>query len=124
MTQSVLEPTQYLVDANGHRTGVILSIEAWERLLMQVAVLALPETTRLVEVPEWAGTISMSPDVVWGEPVFANTRVPIQAFIDFIRAGDSLESFHENYPSVPMDVIDHVAHLLLQSASKSYAHTH
>ncbi len=124
MTQHVLEPTQYLVDANGHRTGVVLSIEDWERVLIQVAAFALPTSDQLVALPEWSDLISSSPEVVWGESVFVHTRVPIQALIDYIRAGDSLESFHENYPSVSMEVIRRVTQLLLQFANRSYANSH
>lgn len=44
--------------------------------------------------------ISVSPDIMGGTPVFAGTRVPIQTFIEYIKAGESIDSFLEGFPSV------------------------
>jgi uncharacterized protein (DUF433 family) len=35
-----------------------------------------------------------------GTPVFAGTRVPVQTLIDYLEAGDSLEAFLTDFPSV------------------------
>ncbi len=35
-----------------------------------------------------------------GTPVFAGTRVPIQALLDHLEAGDSLDDFIDAFPSV------------------------
>jgi uncharacterized protein (DUF433 family) len=37
--------------------------------------------------------ISVSPEIMGGTPVFAGTRVPMQTFVEYIKAGESLESF-------------------------------
>ena len=44
--------------------------------------------------------ITVSPDVLGGTPVFAGTRVPIQTFIEYIKAGESIDSFLQGFPSV------------------------
>jgi uncharacterized protein (DUF433 family) len=44
--------------------------------------------------------ISVSPDVLGGTPVFAGTRVPVQTFVEYIKAGESIESFLEGFPTV------------------------
>jgi len=44
--------------------------------------------------------ISSSPDVMGGTPVFDGTRVPIQTLLDYIEAGDSLDEFLEDFPTV------------------------
>jgi uncharacterized protein (DUF433 family) len=44
--------------------------------------------------------ISSLPDVMGGTPVFAGTRVPIQTFLDYIEAGDSIDEFLEDFPTV------------------------
>jgi uncharacterized protein (DUF433 family) len=44
--------------------------------------------------------ITKSPDRLSGTPVFAGTRVPVQTLIDYLEAGDSLEAFLEDFPSV------------------------
>ena len=41
-----------------------------------------------------------SPDILNGTPVFAGTRVPVKTFIDYLEAGDSLEVFLEDFPTV------------------------
>jgi uncharacterized protein (DUF433 family) len=35
-----------------------------------------------------------------GTPVFAGTRVPVQTLIDYLEAGDSLDVFLTQFPSV------------------------
>ena len=44
--------------------------------------------------------ISSSPDVMGGTPVFDGTRVPIQTLLDYIEAGDSLDEFLKDFPTV------------------------
>jgi uncharacterized protein (DUF433 family) len=44
--------------------------------------------------------ITTSPDRLSGTPVFASTRVPVQTLIDYLEAGDSLEAFLGDFPSV------------------------
>ena len=44
--------------------------------------------------------ISKDNDVVGGVPVFAGTRVPVRILIEHLEAGDRLDEFLEDYPSV------------------------
>ena len=44
--------------------------------------------------------ITSSPERLSGTPVFAGTRVPVQTLIDYLEAGDPLDSFLEDFPSV------------------------
>ena len=44
--------------------------------------------------------ISSSPDVLGGTPVFSGTRVPVKNLTDYLEAGDSLEEFLDDFPSV------------------------
>ena len=44
--------------------------------------------------------ITTSPDRLSGTPVFAGTRVPVQTLIDYLEAGDPLEAFLGDFPSV------------------------
>ena len=41
-----------------------------------------------------------SPNVLSGTPVFKGTRVPVQALLDHLEAGDSLDVFLKSFPSV------------------------
>ncbi len=40
------------------------------------------------------------PDRVGGIPCFTGTRVPVKTLLDYLEAGDSLEDFAEDFPSV------------------------
>ena len=44
--------------------------------------------------------ITHSPDILSGTPVFAGTRVPIKNLLDYLRDGESLGAFLEDFPSV------------------------
>lgn len=44
--------------------------------------------------------ISSDPEVQGGAIVFAGTRVPLKNLIDYLEAGDSLEVFLDDFPSV------------------------
>jgi uncharacterized protein (DUF433 family) len=44
--------------------------------------------------------ITSSPERLSGTPVFAGTRVPVQTLIDYLEAGDPLDSFLSDFPSV------------------------
>lgn len=48
--------------------------------------------------------IVISPDILGGTPVFKNTRVPVKSLFDYLKAGDSLYEFLENFPSVDKQV--------------------
>lgn len=40
-----------------------------------------------------------------GTPVFAGTRVPIQTFLDYIEAGDSIDEFLDGFPTVKREQV-------------------
>jgi uncharacterized protein (DUF433 family) len=39
-------------------------------------------------------------EILSGEPVFVGTRVPLKNLIDYLAAGDSLDTFLDDFPSV------------------------
>jgi uncharacterized protein (DUF433 family) len=45
-------------------------------------------------------TVTCSPDVLSGAPVFAGTRVPIQALIDYLEGGETIDDFLAGFPTV------------------------
>lgn len=49
--------------------------------------------------------VTVSPEIMGGAPVFAGTRVPVQTFIEHLKAGDSIDSFLEGFPSVAREQI-------------------
>ncbi len=44
--------------------------------------------------------IQSDPDIMGGTPVFAGTRVPVQTFVEYLEAGDPLDEFLLDFPSV------------------------
>lgn len=48
----------------------------------------------------FSNLITCNPRIMSGTPVFKNTRVPIKNLIDYLEAGDSLDEFLEDFPSV------------------------
>jgi uncharacterized protein (DUF433 family) len=44
--------------------------------------------------------IERSADVLGGTPVFSGTRVPVRTLIDYLEAGDSLNEFLTDFPTV------------------------
>ena len=44
--------------------------------------------------------IVSDPEILGGTPCFRGTRVPVDSLIDYLEAGDSLDEFLDNFPSV------------------------
>ena len=44
--------------------------------------------------------ISKAPDILGGTPVFLGTRVPVRILIEYLEAGDRLDDFLEDFPTV------------------------
>lgn len=42
-------------------------------------------------------------EIMGGTPVFVGTRVPVQTLMDYLEAGDPLDEFLEDFPSVSRD---------------------
>jgi uncharacterized protein (DUF433 family) len=64
-----------------------------------------------------SSVVHSDPDVMGGTPVFVGTRVPVQALIDYIEGGHSLEEFLNDFPTVSrelaLDALEQAkAHLL------------
>ena len=47
--------------------------------------------------------IHSDPEIQGGVPVFFGTRVPVKNLFDYLEAGDSMDQFLEDFPSVSRD---------------------
>ena len=47
-----------------------------------------------------ASVVHSDPGILGGTPVFVGTRVPVKFLFDYLEAGDSLEVFLDEFPSV------------------------
>jgi uncharacterized protein (DUF433 family) len=44
--------------------------------------------------------VQVDPDILGGTPVFRGTRVPVKNLVDYLVAGDTLEQFLDDFPTV------------------------
>ena len=51
-----------------------------------------------------SSVVHSDPDILGGTPVFVGTRVPVQALIDYIEGGHSLEEFLDDFPTVSREL--------------------
>lgn len=49
--------------------------------------------------------VTSSPDILSGTPVFAGTRVPVQALIDYLEGGETIDDFLAGFPTVRREQI-------------------
>ena len=47
--------------------------------------------------------IDRDPDILGGTPVFSGTRVPVRILMERLEAGDRLDDFLDDYPTVSRD---------------------
>ena len=47
--------------------------------------------------------IDKDPDILGGTPVFSGTRVPVRILMEHLEAGDRLDDFLDDYPTVSRD---------------------
>lgn len=51
-------------------------------------------------MPDVSSVVHSDPGTLGGTPVFVGTRVPLQNLIDYLAAGDSLDEFLTQFPTV------------------------
>ena len=52
----------------------------------------------------WA-IVTSSPDILSGTPVLAGTRVPVQALIDYLAGGETIDDFLAGFPTVKREQV-------------------
>ncbi len=48
--------------------------------------------------------IVRNPEILGGTPCFRGTRVPFQNLLDYLEAGDTLDDFLEQFPTVTREM--------------------
>lgn len=59
--------------------------------------------------------IHSDPELLGGATVFAGTRVPLQALVDYLRGGDTLDEFLLDFPSVTRNQAEAALDLALEA---------
>ncbi len=44
--------------------------------------------------------VHVDPEILGGTPVFRSTRVPVKNLLDYLTAGDTLDQFLDDFPTV------------------------
>jgi len=57
--------------------------------------------------------IDRDPETLGGTPVFSGTRVPIRILIEHFEAGDCLDDFLNDYPTVTREQVTALLELLV-----------
>lgn len=60
--------------------------------------------------------ISRDPEVMGGDLVFAGTRVPVQHLVDYLKAGDTLDTFLADFPTVAQEQAEGYLQMTLEAA--------
>jgi uncharacterized protein (DUF433 family) len=60
----------------------------------------VPCYANYVTIKAMSKVIHSDPEVLSGMPVFIGTRVPMKNLFDYLEAGDSIEDFLDDFPSV------------------------
>jgi uncharacterized protein (DUF433 family) len=55
--------------------------------------------------------ITISSEIQSGEPVFTSTRVPVKNLFDYLKGGNNIEAFLEDFPSVSSEQVSNVIEL-------------
>ena len=53
-------------------------------------------------------SVEIDPERLGGEPVFRGTRVPVKSLFDHLSAGDSMETFLDDFPGVTREQVQAV----------------
>lgn len=48
--------------------------------------------------------IHSDPEILGGKPVFVGTRVPLQALMDYLEGGHTLDRFLDDFPTVSREL--------------------
>jgi uncharacterized protein (DUF433 family) len=66
--------------------------------------------------------IVSDPEICGGKPVVRGTRVPVQYILELSASGYNVDKIHEQYPTVPKNLIAKVIKLLSESKIIKVAH--
>lgn len=71
----------------------------------QALVCGRPRSRGILRTMDPKQIVHSDPDILGGTPVFVGTRVPVDALIDFLEGGETIEYFLENYPGVSREQV-------------------
>jgi len=70
-----------------------------------------PDTDAEAATSRLSKAVEIDPERLGGEPVFRGTRVPVKSLFDHLSAGDSLETFLDDFPGVTREQVQAVVEI-------------
>jgi uncharacterized protein (DUF433 family) len=67
---------------------------------------------------EQGNPLTSDPDVLSGAVCFVGTRVPVAALLDYLKAGDRIDDFLEDFPTVSRDQVAAVLQLASDAVTR------
>jgi uncharacterized protein (DUF433 family) len=71
-------------------------------------------SSRMRTIPNIEQIVGRDNDILGGMPVFVGTRVPVQTLLDYLEAGQPLDEFLDDFPSVRREQATQLLELLKQ----------
>ena len=65
--------------------------------------------------------VTRSRDRAWGATVFAGTRVPVETLFDYLEAGETLDEFLRQFPTVTREQAVAILEVAKRRAAKEAA---
>lgn len=62
-----------------------------------------------------SSVIKRDPEILGGTPVFDGTRVPVRLLLEHFEAGDDLDDFLRDFPSVTKEQATEVLEVMIRS---------
>ncbi|MFZ4507282.1 MAG: DUF433 domain-containing protein [Fimbriimonas sp.] len=44
--------------------------------------------------------LNSDPEILWGVPMIAGTKIPVHAFFEYLESGEGVDGFLSDFPSV------------------------
>lgn len=54
----------------------------------------------MARMATWEVVVQVDPEILGGTPVFRGTRVPVKNLLDYLAAGETLDQFLDDFPTV------------------------
>ncbi|MGI8687186.1 MAG: DUF433 domain-containing protein [Thermomicrobiales bacterium] len=69
----------------------------------------------MLTIPNIEQVVVRDDDILDGMPVFVGTRVPVQTLLDYLEAGQPLDEFLDDFPTVRREQATQLLEILKQA---------
>lgn len=69
----------------------------------------------MLTIPNIEQIVVRDDDILGGLPVFSGTRVPVQTLLDYLEAGQPLDEFLDDFPTVRREQTTQLLEVLKQA---------